>query len=343
MSVLEQTKGKIKIEGKVVGIKNENAYREGFTQSDKPYKSLQFFVQTSPTNRVKVEMFGMERDEVIFYNSKERKSTRVAWDKRGTEIKGAKLLGSNLYLEGSGEKKTRKVLVEFDAIDYILEHVKDDDSVRIGGSIDFGQFEDSEGKKKNTVKFPIGSITKIADIDFEAENFKEIAQFEQDIVVNDKMVDDETKKLLISAYVINYKKEGNVAVDADFIVDGATHPKLANNMSKRLEFGDLIKVYGLIRNETIQVLAEPDESEEVDEEDDWGGDEEIASAFDNNYINEFINELKIISVDSSSYEKAKYTEEDFINEDEDAFNGDNESFDEDENKDEEDIDNLPFG
>lgn len=337
-NVLEQTKGKFKIEGKVVGITNENSYREGFTKSDKPYKSLQFFVQASPTNRVKVEMFGMERDEVVFYNSKERKSTRVAWDKRNTEISGSKILGSNLYLEGEGEKKTRVVLVEFDAIDYILEHIKDGDSVRIGGSIDFGQYEDAEGKVKNTVKFPIGSIAKIADIDFEAEGFKEVASFEQEIVVNDTMVDTETKKLLISAYAINYNKEGNEAVGADFIVNGETYPKLANNMSKRLGFGDFIKVYGLIKNETIQVEVEA-EDVEVDEEDDWGGDEEIASTFENNYINEYINELQVISVDSGSYEKAKYTEDDFSSEDEDAFNGDDEDFGDEEDIDDED---LPF-
>lgn len=335
-NVLEVTKGKFKVEGKVVGIKNENAFREGFTQKDKPYKSLQFFVQTSPTNRIRVEMFGMEREEVIFYDSKEKKSTRVAWEKRNEDaVKGAKLLGTNMYLEGSGEKKTRKVMVEFDAIDYILKHLKEDESVRITGSIDFGSYENDEGQVKNTVKFPIGSISKIEDIDFEAEDFKEVASFEQAIVVTDKMVDSETKKLLISSYVINYNKEGNVAVGADFIVNGEEYPKLANNMSKRFGFGDYIKVYGRIKNETIQREAEP---EEVDvDEDDWGGDEEIASEFENNYITDYINELQVISVDSSSYEKARYTEEDFVSEEEDIFNGDDDSFDEGEDEEE-----LPF-
>lgn len=336
-NVLEQTKGKFKIEGKVVGIGNENAFREGFTSSDKPYKSLQFFVQTSPTNRIKVEMFGMEREEVVFYDSKAKQSSRVKWDDRNTDaVKGAKLLGSNLYLEGSGDKKTRKVLVEYDAIDYILEHLKEDASVRITGSIDFGSYENDEGQTRNTVKFPIGSITVIDNIDFEAEDFKEVSSFEQAIVVNDKMVDNETKKLLISSYIIKYNKEGNIAVGADFIVDGGEYPKLANNMAKRLGFGDYIKIYGKIKNETIQREAEPDEIEEDEAVEDWGGDEEIASEFANNYITDYINELQITAVDSGSYEKAMYNEEDFISEEEDTFEGEG-NFEDDEEDEE-----LPF-
>lgn len=339
-NALEVTKGKYKIEGKVVGISNEQAYREGFTKKDAPYKSLQFFVETSPTNRIRVEMFGMERDEVIFYNSKEKKSSRVKWDERNVASKtGAKLLGVNCFLEGSIEKRTRKVFVEFDAIDYILKNVKDNDFVRISGAIDFSSYEDNEGVVKETVKYPINSITKIADVDFESEDFKEISQFEQTIVVSDKMVDDESKKLLINAFIINYNKDGNVHTGANFIVDGNVYPKLSSNMAKRLNFGDEIKIYGLIKNETIQVEAPVEADDSADEDDDWGGDEDISSSFENNYINEYINELQIISVDSSSYEKSKYNEEDFLNEGEETFNG--EGFD-DENDDDDDDDDLPF-
>ncbi len=58
---LEQTKGKFKLVGKVVGINNENAYREGITKNGEgsPFKSLAFFVQTSKENRVRVELFGI--------------------------------------------------------------------------------------------------------------------------------------------------------------------------------------------------------------------------------------------------------------------------------------------
>src|SRR5690606_4539785 len=122
------------------------------------------------------------------------------------------------------------------------------------------------------------------------------------------------------------------------------YPKLANNMAKRLGYGDFIKVYGHILNQTI--LVEDNSVEEDSEFEDWGGDEEIKSEFENNYIKQYISELQIISVDSKSYEKKKYNEEDFISEDESIYNGD---FDDDSEEgegdpfsDESDVDDLPF-
>lgn len=344
-NALEVTKGKIKLEGKVVGISNENAYREGFTASDKPYKALAFFVETSKTNRVKVEMFGMERDEVVFYSSKEKKSKRVAWASRNDSIKEYKLLGVNAFLEGSGDKKERKVLVEYDMIDYIMEHIAEGDFVRIGGEADFQQFENQQGEIVNTVKYPIKSITKIKPIDFDAEDFKEVAFFEQEIVINDTMHDSEENKLLLSAYVIKYKKDGNEAVSADFVVDTVEKPKLAKNMLNRFGFGDTIKVYGFIKNETIQREAEPDEVEVDEDALDWNDEDEddIQSTFDTQYITEYISELRITSVDSSSYEKAKYTEDDFMSSEEDTFNGDFDEDDDDFGDDEDsEVDDLPF-
>lgn len=337
---LEETKGKIKLVGKVVGISNENAYREGFTKSDdsKPYKTLSFFVQTSEQNRVKVELFGMEREHVYAYSQKDKKSKQIKWDERNDNHGSYKVIGINAFLEdGADGKKARKVFVEYDAIDYIKKHLKDGDSVRITGKADFQQFE-VEGEMKTSTKFNFNSITKLdEEIDFEAENFKETAIFEQEIVVTDKMVDKEAKALIISANIIKY---GGEVVPTSFVVNSETHPKLANNMSKRLGFGDFIKVYGLIINATI---LEEAPQEVVEDDDDWGGDTDIKEELDTNYVKNYITELRITSVDSSTYEKKKYKEDDFLSEDEDAFNGDIDS-DEDEDPfaDEDEKDDLPF-
>lgn len=340
---LEQTKGKIKLVGRVKGIGNDNSKKEGFTKSDKEYKSLQFFTETSGINQVRIELFGMERDEVIAYSNKAKKSKRVPWKNRKNDFDDYKVLGTGCYLETDpqdSEKKLRMVLPEFDAVDYIKANLKDGDIVRVNGEIDFQEFEDKQGNTKSGTKFIIKSITKLDEkLDFKSSEFKEESKFEQEIVVTDVIMDDETKRLLVNAKVIKY---GGDAVDTSFTVDTEKYPKLAANMVKRFGFGDFIKVYGLIINSAIIKEADEDLSDIPTDDDDWGGDEEIAKDFENNYMKEYIQELQITSVDSSTYEPKKYKEEDFMSEDEDAYNGEvgdgSDGFD-DEDDDGED---LPF-
>jgi len=340
-SDLEQTKGKFRLIGRVKGISNDNAYREGFTKSDKEYKSLQFFVETSPNNTVKVELFGMERDQVIAYSSKEKKSKKIDWAKRLDDHGDYKVLGTACYLEDDGSnKKVRKVYPEFDAVPYIREHLKDGDVVRITGNIDFQKYQNRQGQDAVSNHFLIASIAKLdEELDFDDPKFKEEAKFEQDIVVNDVMADDETKKLYVNAKIIKY---GGEIVDVTFTVDTEKYPKLAGNMAKRLSFGDFITVYGLIINSVIYKESDEEIDESVSDEDDWGGDEDIKKSFENNYMREFVSELQITSVDSSSYEPKKYKEEDLISEGEDAFNGDIEDDEETTGDDFEDEDALPF-
>lgn len=339
---MEETKGKFKLEGKVAGIKNDNAYKEGFTSTDKPYKALSFFVQTSPTNRVKVEAFAMEWDEVTAYSQKDKKSKKVKWSKRHDNHGDYKVMGQNLFLEkGKDGKNQRKVLVEWDAFDYIKANLKDGDSVRVTGNPDYQNYENDEGQKKESVKFAFRSISKIDDIDFESEDFKEVSMFEQEIVATDVMVDDETKKLLIGAQTITYK--GKDTATATFVVDGEKLPKLANNMARRLEFGDFIKVFGLIVN--ASVLEEAESNDELaDDDDDWGGDNEVQDNMNTQYITTFVSEMQVTSVDSQSYESKKYKEEDFFSQDQKTFDGEiDEDDDFGDDSDSDEIDDLPFG
>lgn len=340
-SVLEQTKGKIKLTGIVTGISNENSVREGFTKvSEKAYKSLTFFVQTSEHNRVKVELFGMIKDQVIAYSSKARTSKRIDWAKRNDNHGDFKVLGVNLYFEkGADGKNIRVVKAEYDAIDFIKANLKDGDAVRIQGTMEFSQYTDKQGVTKEQTQFAINSITKLDDqLDLASAEFKEESFFEQEIVVLDTMVDEETKKLIVNAKVIKYN--GDTA-NATFVVDGESLPKLAANVAKRFTLGDFIKVYGRIINSVV-VTENTETQVEVSDDDDWGGDDEVSKAFDNNFIRDYVSELRITSVESSTYEPKKYKEEDLFSKDEEAYNGDVASDSGDESEDDEDIDELPF-
>lgn len=339
-TTLEQLKGKMKLKGIVEGVTNENAYGEGFTKSDKPYKRLAFFVKTSSVNRIRVEIFGMERDTVVGYSQKARESKKIPWANRHGNHGDFKVLGVNLFLEedqGKKGKKLRKVLVEFDAIDYIQSNIKDGDVVNINGEIDFQEYQNQQGEMKESTKFILKSVGKLdEELDFEAEDFKEVSQFEQEIIVSETMVDDENKKLVIGAKIIKY---GGDVVNTSFVVDAEQYPKLANNMAKRLSFGDYIKVYGKVVNSAIKEEAPVEDEEGID---DWGGDDEIKDDFEKSYITNYINELQITSVDSATYEPKKYKEEDLVSEEEDAFNGDVSGDDFEDDGDEEEIDELPF-
>lgn len=338
---LEQTKGQFQLVGIVKGIDDyENAVKEGTTRSDKPYKRLQFMVQTSEENIVPVEMFGMVRDEVIFYNMKEREKKKVSWENRAKSHKPFALMGINMGLEKDSKgNKVKKTLVEYDAIDYIAENLSDGDSVFVKGDIDFQEYENQEGKKVNAVKYVIRNVSKVKEsVNFEAEDFKEKAMFEQEVVIWDTEKID--NKLMVYAKNIKYNGEHT---DAEFVVDaevdGGKFKKLASNMSKRLKTGDFIKLYGKVINR-----VELEEEEVTEEEpDDWGGDSEVEEEMNKNYIRNYIRELLVTSVDSTSYESSKYNEDDFLNEDEDNFGDDfGEDIEEGEDVDE-DEDDLPFG
>jgi hypothetical protein len=345
---LVQTKGQFKLMGKVKGIENENALREGTTQGkDQPYKSLSFFVETSPTNAIKVEIFAMERDEVFFYSSKAKETKRIPWDKRHSSLKEYKLIGTRLGLEKGEDGKNKQVMmVEWDAVDYILDNLKDGDSVFVNGTINFRTYKDkNSGDMKESKSYAISGISHTKKpIDFDAEDFSEMASFEQDIVVTDVTVLD--GKLHIGAKIIGYKsKKGDQEVaDTTFIVDpevdGGKYKKLANNMKKRLKYGDAIKLFGLCINSVELVAGE--ETEE--EEDDWGGEKPAGM---DNMVRNYTQELRVTAVDSSTYEPKKYTEEDFFSDDEDSFGDDDSDFDGDDFGDDEetgldDDDDLPF-
>lgn len=343
----EQTKGNFKLIGKVKGIENENALKEGTTKNDAPYKSLSFFVETSPTNAIKVEMFAMERDEVFFYSSKAKDTKRIPWDKRHNSIKEYKLIGTRMGLEKEkGSDKNKQVMmVEWDAVDYILDNLKDGDSVFVNGTIDFQNYKDQQGNDKESKRYTIQGISKTKKpVDFDADDFSEMASFEQDIVVTDVVVLE--GKLHIGAKIIGYAgKNGQAIADTTFVVDpeadGGKYKKLANNMKKRLKWGDFIKVFGLCVN-----AVELQEVEVEAEEDDWGGE---MPAGQGETIRNYIQELRVTAVDSTSYEPKKYTEEDFFSEDEDNFGDDEDfgddfgdDFDDDEDTGIDDDDDLPF-
>lgn len=336
---LEQTKGKFKVVGKIKGIDNEKAYRQGVTKNGDDYQSINFLIETSPNNTVGVELFGMKTDEVMIMNFKEKDKRKrkkyIDWDDRYSDHGDFELVGTVTVKDDASKKKGDR-LMQYEAVESIFENFEEGEWVECRGQIDFESWETDEGEVKTRYKMKLNMLVKIKERNFEDEKFKEVNEFAQTIVVNELEVDKETHRLLIHSKVIDYKSN---IIDSALVIDIEKYKKLATNLKKRLKFGDQIRLVGKIRNEVEYVKAE-DEVEEDDE--DWGGD---SVSIEEDYQRNLIRELLVTGVVKKTHEEGKYSEEDLFNEDEENF-GSDESDDEldDLDDDEFDIDDddIPF-
>lgn len=325
MAELQQTKGSFKLVGKVKSLRST----EDTNANGNEYRRLNFGVQTSPVNTIYTEIFGMERDYVMAYSSQEKQSTRVDWDDRESPPKGYHVLGVNLFLvpEKKGDKFEREVLVEWDAIPYIDDNLSEGDFVMVRGELQFSEYENRDGDLTQQTRFRVQGISKLkSELDFDAEDFKETSGFEQDVVIQNIDVDKKENKAYVNCYIIDYKKN---FVTTQFIIDGNRNSKLLQEFSKRMKFGDWVRVWGLLVNEAV-IEDEP----EV-EDDPFGS--ERPNGLDRRKVTNYNQEMLIVGVDASTWEKKKYSEEDFVlSEAEQAFGSSENPFLDD------DDEELPF-
>lgn len=317
MTELKQTVGKIRIEGKIAGLDAEGAYREGDTKARQPYRSISTSVKTSPTNVIyNIDLFGQvpTKKVKIFSNKNgEKKQLEIDFDDRDNIPDGFTCFGFGTV--GTGfEKESNKLKMKnyfnYDGVKVIKDSLQNDVSVWIDGEFNINTYE-SNGETKTNVKYTISRIGVKDDIDFEADNFNEVASFEQEFVVTQHQFDKETKKLYVGARIIGWDKTWK---DITFVVDANKYETLAANIYKKTKFGDLLKVQGLIRSGVE--LAEVEEEPQLN----WGG--ETPTGQGKRAIRNRINELQITNV--MSHTAKVYKEDDFVVE-ESPFGSENET------------------
>ncbi|MBX6362191.1 MAG: hypothetical protein IRZ03_19235 [Acidobacterium ailaaui] len=318
---LEQTKHSFKLRGVITRLDSSNAVKTGETGNHKPYKRLSFGVKTSELNEIFVELFGMEKDKVFAYNQKEQKSLQLDWNKRHNVPEGYQIIGVRV---NPGEESEAEYLTEMDAVEKILENFKDGDSVYIGGDLVINAYTNNNGDKIKSIRYQIRSISKLKnDLDFDSENFKETNAFESTIVyINGEKADNE---FVITGRHISHDETFE---DYTYVVDLNKFKKLASNIKKNLKFGDVIKLKGHCWNHVIT-----EELDDTDDGDDWGGED--PNGID--VITRHEAKLEVTNVDTKSWVKGKYKEEDFLPFDtEDPFDNDDD-FDPFASDDEDDI------
>jgi|SRR5690606_19932088 len=326
---LKETKGVFKVIGKVARIDRDGAFREDVL--NKPdnrnhgrlYRSLRFGVKTSPTNEIIVQAFDYEPQEVFLWNSKKReadpnyKGDRIpfeTWKEQQDELReqGYVVLQSRIGLDydEKGKLKT-KGLPRFVALKEIYENINNGDSVVVEGTIRYSKYKNRNDEIVEQKNYMIERVFRIKDIDFEDDNFEEVSYFEQEMVFVDADLDKEEKKAYVTGRIIDFN--GNFE-DTQFVINfanenGETDPamlKLAQAFTKKMEFGDVINVFGDAINRVV--VEEVEDEEEDDLLAELGGRSKPKHA--QSYVSRtYITEMSINGVDA--WKKGVYTEDDF--------------------------------
>lgn len=315
---LEQTKSKIKLEGIVSRLDSDKAYsfgnvKEGKNQG-KAYRSLRFGVKTSDVNEIQVELFGMEQDQVYAYNRKKKSGEWFDFEKRDRLPDGYDLMGVRVALEKDSKGKVvSKNLHSYDAVEEIFNSLEDGESIYVSGHLEFSTYQKEDGEEVLQRKYIIDSIGRTKkEIDFEADDFEEVNDFEQDIVIVDVMAVKEEKKYYITGRTIKY---GDKWQDADFVIDVSQDEdaiKLAK-IFKSLKFGDFVTVFGKAFNKVVLIETEDKEKPKVDKNNPFASfDKKKPKSLEKSFIKDFISELRIEGVVIESFAKGKYTEDDFV-------------------------------
>lgn len=269
---LKQTSATFQTRGIVFGMKKDKAYQSGTSKNGGQWNSIEFGLNINNNKPIFIKLNGFPRDEVYYYKAAEKKgekgtTKKVAWkDRKKSPGEGFRLIGVNISTgKDENGKNVNEMLVEYDAVEHLHKALKDGDSLFIKGNMVFSSYTDKNDQTQRRVELVPTQISYTQEpIDFEADDFKEMAEFENTLVFSDieKETDEDGKKtgrFILTGYSIGYSTVEPVS----FIIN-ADHEKLAGNIKKKLKASNSIKTYG-----RIDVIANVSAVEESDD-DGWG-------------------------------------------------------------------------
>lgn len=302
---MKQTQSAFQLRGIVTGVESQRFYRSGTGKNGGQWNAVQFGVKIAENKTVYVTLNGFPRKEVFYYkkgeNGAKGVTERVEWKNRNKAPgKDFRLIGINISTgKDENGKNINEVFVEYDAVEWLHDNLRDGDSVFIKGSLDFNSYTDRNGQVHKTINLVPNQISYTQKpVDFDAEDYVEMAEFENTLVFNsiDKEEDENNKatgRFILTGYSIGYNTVENVS----FIIE-ADHAKLANNLRKAMKPGYSIKTYGRINVINDISVVESDD-------DGWGE----ASPMER--INAPVRrEYVVYKADPNTIEKSEYNEDD---------------------------------
>ena len=304
---MKQTSSSFQVRGIVTGTKSQRFYKTGTSDNGK-WNALEFGVKIAENKIVYLTLRGFPRAEVYYYkkgeNGAKGTSKAVEWaDRKKAPGKDYKLIGINISTGKDEEgKNINETFTEFDSIEWLHDNLKDDVSVFIRGDMQFSSYVDKNGQTRRKVELVPNQISYTKDpIDFDAEDYKEMCEFENTLVFSsiDKETDEndrDTGRFILSGHSIGYNNVENVS----FIIKEDC-AKLATNIKKAMRAGYAIKTFG--RVEVINNISTIE-----DDQDGWGETSPMER------VNApTIREYVVYRADPGSIDKEEYSE-DAINE-----------------------------
>ena len=304
-----QTTNSFQVRGKVIGVKSKRFYTNGNGKNGGSWNVTEFGVEIEDRKSVYVKLNGYTRDSVFYYKKGEggAKGTtqKVAWkDRNKAPGKDYRLIGVNISTgKDENGKNINNTFTEYDAVEWIHENLHDGDSVFVKGTINFSSYVDKNGESHKKIDLVPTQISYTNDpVDFDAEDYSPMAEFENTLVFSDisKEEDENSKptgRFILSGYSIGY----NSVEGTSFIID-SDHAKLANNLRKAMKPGYAIKTYG--RVDVINDISVVNN----DDSDGWGESspmERINSPVHREYV--------VYRADPSTIDKDEYSEDAIAN------------------------------
>lgn len=300
---LQETKGIFQLKGIVTGHDKDTFYKESKTKTQKDMRRVNFGVTFDREKTTYISMQGMTQDKVYFSKQVKKgekgETVSVAWADRHTfkrddfGLIGTKV-GVKKTVDGKGNTvNDKKVLTDFDACKEVGENLKDNQSVFIKGKLEFSSYKADNGEMRKSTKLVPNQISLCKDVDFGEDEFEAVHDFTQTIIFTgidqEKENDKPTGRFVVSAKIITY----STIEDAEFIVADSS---LANIFRKNLKPYYAIEVWG-----KLDVASQ---TEEVEDEDDWGESNNM-----NKQLTPTRREFVITGAKRSSVDKETYSEE----------------------------------
>lgn len=261
------TNGSYQVQGIVNGVEKQTFYTEKKTKTGKNFRMINFGVEYDNHKSIYMSLNGMPKDKVYFSKKGDdgkNKTFPVDWRDRMNTPEGARMLNSvNCGLtktvgKDGKEVNNKKVLIDYDACEYIANNLVDGSSVFVRGNIEFGSYKKGE-EVARTTKFVPNQVSLCKDVEFDDEGRALVNDFTQTIVFvgieQEKENDKATGRFIVEAKIVNY----NSIESAEFIIEDA---KLAK------QFRTGLKPYWAI--ETHGHINVVNSVEAVEDEDCWG-------------------------------------------------------------------------
>lgn len=300
---LKQTTNSFQVRGLVSGTKSKKFYTNGTSKSGNTWNAVEFAVKIADNKFIYIKLNGFTRDEVFYYkkgeNGEKGTTTRVKWnDRKKAPSKDHRLIGVNISTSKDADgKNVNETFTEYDAVEWIHENLSDNDSVFIKGNLVFSSYTDKDGNVRKKTELVPTQISYTKDpVDFNADDYKEMAEFENTIVFKsiDKEEDEKGKatgRFILSGYSVGYNTVENVSFPIE-----AENAGVANAIRKKMKPGNSIQTFG--RMSVVNSI-------DVVEDDGWGSTEtspmeRVNSPTKREYI--------VYKVNGSTFDTETYTE-----------------------------------